>query len=87
MFTKIEVCDPPCVNGVCEENNQCHCMPGWTGILCNNGIVLLNYIIYIYNSLFIFSATCIPDCVNGECIGPNICDCDPGWTGDRCREG
>ena len=42
---------------------------------------------FIYNNLFLSSATCTPDCVNGECIEPNICDCDPGWTGDRCREG
>ena len=45
LFTKIEVCDPPCVNGVCEEGNQCDCMPGWTGTICDNGIVLLNIII------------------------------------------
>ena len=82
------MCNPPCVNGVCEENNQCHCMTGWTGIICDNGIVLLNHIIYLYLSIYIsYLAICIPDCVNGKCIGPNICDCDPGWTGDRCREG
>ena len=49
MLTEPEplVCDPPCVNGVCEENNHCDCMPGWTGIICDNGIVLTG-LYYLY---------------------------------------
>ena len=47
MLTEPLVCDPPCVNGVCEENNHCDCMPGWTGIICDNGIVLTG-LYYLY---------------------------------------
>ena len=28
------VCDPPCVNGVCVQNNNCSCSEGYSGNTC-----------------------------------------------------
>lgn len=28
------VCDPPCDNGVCVDNDTCHCAAGYEGDLC-----------------------------------------------------
>ena len=33
------VCDPPCENGAtCTQDLQCHCAPGWTGDVCDEGM-------------------------------------------------
>ncbi len=29
------VCDPPCVNGACVQNNNCSCSEGYEGDTCD----------------------------------------------------
>lgn len=41
-------CDPECLNGgMCTNEDQCNCAPGWTGATCHIGKIDKN--IYTYN--------------------------------------
>lgn len=33
----VPICDPPCVQGVCVEPNECSCLNGFEGIACDIG--------------------------------------------------
>ena len=36
-LTATGVCQPSCVNGVCNETiGQCDCSPGYTGVACDD---------------------------------------------------
>ena len=54
-FNLAVVCDPPCVNGVCVENDTCHCAAGYEGSDCSEkGIALANSCLcynFVHNSI------------------------------------
>jgi hypothetical protein len=83
----IAVCDPSCKNGAtCSQDLRCHCAPGWTGEVCDQGTFSACYDIspVLINSLSI--AVCQPPCANGgNCTQPGYCSCPSEWEGARCE--
>ncbi|KAL4710772.1 hypothetical protein ACJJTC_009321 [Scirpophaga incertulas] len=73
-YDSFPVCSSPCVNGVCVENNQCRCNPGYirddddiTGRRCE--------------------PYCPGGCPNGYCTAPHSCACDVGYHKDTSVKG
>lgn len=64
-------CNPPCVNGECNNFGQCVCNNGWTGQSCNQAVC------------DIYSNCNFP---NGNCIAPDTCLCSFGWSGLSCDQ-
>ncbi|XP_064398468.1 sushi domain-containing protein 2-like isoform X2 [Halichondria panicea] len=69
------VCDPPCVNGACVQNNNCSCNEGYEGDTCDVSVV---------------SACDTNICENnGVCVKHVLtytCNCPNGYIGDYCEE-
>ncbi|XP_049545821.1 von Willebrand factor D and EGF domain-containing protein-like [Anopheles darlingi] len=57
-------CYPSCVNGRCNEDDQCECLSG--------------FVQAIINSPHICTPICDPPCENGHCVAPNVCKCHEG---------
>jgi len=66
-------CEETCVNGSCDEENECLCNEGWKGLNCDT----------ILNDTSNFCET--TNCNNGICNeNLNVCECEEGWTGEEC---
>lgn len=69
------VCDPPCENGVCVQNDSCSCSEGYTGAACSEAVI----------------GECVENlCENGgTCTrvgSSSVCNCVDGMTGLLCQE-
>ena len=69
------VCDPPCQNGVCVQNDTCSCSEGYTGETCDEAV----------------ERECEENlCENGgTCTvvaSSTICTCPEEYTGVLCQE-
>ena len=74
--TSAVVCDPPCENGVCVQNDTCSCSEGFIGATCSDAIV----------------GECeVNLCENGgtcTLVGPSaVCSCREGRTDILCQDG
>ena len=63
-------------HGYCVSGNDCHCLSGWTGSLCNKDL----------------NKCRLAPCKNGATCansGPDAytCSCVPGYTGTNCENG
>ena len=68
------LCDPPCNNGVCIDDNTCACSTGYSGELCDVPII---------------TECDVNPCQNGgNCstvaVTP-VCDCPDDFGGPRCE--
>ena len=85
--------DSGCVNGVCDEPYDCHCLPGWTGELCDIPEVQIF-------GLQPREGRCQPleafKCFNGGVdicvydghgvrVGDPVCSCPDGYWGTWCQ--
>ena len=90
------ICNPSCVNGVCNTPGVCTCNTGWTGNLCDIPTCSPEC---VYGSCTApYTCTCItgyqgstclqPICtcgLHGTCVAPDVCKCEDGWYGDLCE--
>ena len=88
------VCNPPCQNGGCVDNNTCRCSEGYIGCTCDTvGKNLIgNNNVYVPTYYYAVYTECIQNpCQNqGTCrllAGSYSCVCMSGYTGNFCEDG
>lgn len=93
MFFAV-ICEPPCENGACVDNNTCTCSDGYIGPTCselgNCSWQEIPYLIIILLSHSTVVNSCdVNPCKNGgscSLIGQNyVCDCVSGFRGSFCQ--